>query len=395
MLEFNLLQKIEYLVRNNKVVLLRECHSKWQETFVSKLAAERTVVNLADPMLRERALWQPTEFLKQYDGKRMLLKNIQFVPKLLDVLCEEGSIYHCVATMSQGYYIMEEYCERAGLIIVDLPISLKEKHLPFLPATEQIKALPETSIGAQEVFTEIFNGSLLDEAVTLQDREAFYGEYVQNFLQQDIKMATPVSDEMKFYRFMCNVAANVGKVLNYALIGNSVDISSPTSKLWLSYLEGAGIITLLPAIEDESLKRVAKAPKIYFTDTGLAAHLLRLQNPLKISTSAFADGLLENWVALRLRDGYLQNGVEVLLSYFKDSNAKEIDLLLEYNGVLYPMDIRKDVEVSVKKQQKKFRLVAAVENSGNKKIGNGCIISICRQAQELDEKLWLVPVGAI
>lgn len=395
MLEFNLLQKIEYLVKHNRVVLLRECHSKWQEGLLEKLAAERIVVNLADPMLRERALWQPAEFLKQYDGKRLLLKNIQFAPKLLDVLCAEGSIYHCLAVMSQAYYIMEEYRERTGLVIVDLPVSLKKAHLPFLPATEQIKALSETSVGVQEVFTEIFNGSLLDEAVTLQDREAFYGEYVQNFLQHDIKMATPVSDEMKFYRFLCNVAANVGKVLNYALLGNAVDISSPTSKLWLSYLEGAGIITLLPAIEDDSLKRVAKAPKIYFTDTGLAAYLLRLQTPLEIATSAFADGLFENWVVLRLRNGYLQNGVEVLLSYFKDSNAKEINLLLEYNGVLYPMDIRKDVEVSVKKQQKKFRLIAAVEADGSKKIGNGCIISICREAKQLDEKLWLVPVGAI
>lgn len=394
MLEFNLLQKIEYLVKNNKVVLLRYCHSLWQEGLLEKLAVERTVVNLADPMLRERALWQPEGFLKQYDGKKLLLKNIQFVPKLLEVLCGSDANYHCVAVMSQAYYIIEEYSGLQGLAIVDLPISLSEEHLPFLPATEQVKALPITDIGAEDVFTDIYNGSLLSDTCN-QDREVFYGAYVQNLLQHDIKMATPVSDEMKFYRFMCNVAANVGNVLNYALLGNTVDISSPTSKLWLSYLEGAGIITLLPAIEDESLKRVAKAPKLYFTDTGLAAYLLRLQNPLEIARSAFADGLFENWVVLKLRNSYLQNGVDVRLSYFKDSNAKEINLLLEYNDCIYPIDIRKDTEVSIKKQQKKFKLIAPVEADGSKKIGNGCIISICRETKQLDEKLWLVPVGAI
>ena len=246
------------------------------------------------------------------------------------------------------------------------------------------------------MFSNIFNGSLLDDAnLSQQDREAFYGAYVQNFLQHDIKMATPVSDEMKFYRFVCNVAANVGNVLNYALLGNTVDVSSPTAKLWMSYLEGAGIVTLLYPIDDVNLKRVAKAPKIYFNDTGLASYLLRLQSPLEIAGSAFADGLLENWVVLRLRNGYLQNGVDVKLSYFKDSNAKEINLLLHYNDCVYPIDIKKDTELSIKKQLKKFRLISNVENDAVTKIGNGCVISICREVKQLDEKLWLVPVGVL
>ena len=85
--------------------------------------------------------------------------------------------------------------------------------------------MPITDIGAEDVFTDIYNGSLLSDTCN-QDREVFYGAYVQNLLQHDIKMATPVSDEMKFYRFMCNVAANVG---------NAVDISSLASKLWQYY----------------------------------------------------------------------------------------------------------------------------------------------------------------
>ena len=396
MLESNLLGKIEYLVKHNKVVVLRSCNSSWQQSLVDKLAVGRTVINLADPMVRERAMWQPEAFIKLYDDTRFVLKNIQFVPRLLEVLCSDVVSYHCIAVMSQAYYIMEEYSELKGMVVVDLPVSLREECLPFLPVTEQINALPKTDMDAEEVFSNIFNGSLLDDAnLSQQDREAFYGAYVQNFLQHDIKMATPVSDEMKFYRFVCNVAANVGNVLNYALLGNTVDVSSPTAKLWMSYLEGAGIVTLLYPIDDVNLKRVAKAPKIYFNDIGLASYLLRLQTPFEIAGSAFADGLLENWVVLRLRNGYLQNGVDVKLSYFKDSNAKEINLLLHYNNHVYPIDIKKDTELSIKKQLKKFKLISNVENDAVTKIGNGCVISICREVKQLDEKLWLVPVGVL
>lgn len=396
MLESNLLGKIEYLVKHNKVVVLRSCNSSWQQSLVDKLSVGRTMINLADPMVRERAMWQPEAFIKLYDDTRFVLKNIQFVPRLLEVLCSDVVSYHCIAVMSQAYYIMEEYSELKGMVVVDLPVSLREECLPFLPVTEQINALPQTDMDAEEVFSNIFNGSLLDDAtLSQQEREAFYGAYVQNFLQHDIKMATPVSDEMKFYRFVCNVAANVGNVLNYALLGNTVDVSSPTAKLWMSYLEGAGIVTLLYPIDDVNLKRVAKAPKIYFNDTGLASYLLRLQSPFEIAGSAFADGLLENWVVLRLRNGYLQNGVDVKLSYFKDSNAKEINLLLHYNNCVYPIDIKKDTELSIKKQLKKFKLISNVENDAVTKIGNGCVISICREVKQLDEKLWLVPVGVL
>lgn len=395
MLEFNLQQKIEYLVKHSKVVLLRSCNSSWQQNLFTKLAEGRTVINLADPMLRERALWQPAEFLKQY-GTSLFLKNIQFAPKLLEVINNSSENYHCLAVMTQAYYIMEEFQKVEGVTVVDLPVALREECIPFLPATEQLKALPKTSIGAEDVFQQIYKGNLLSSgAVSQNEREVLYGAYVQNFLQQDIKMATPISDEMKFYRFVCNVAANVGKVVNYALLGNTVDVSSPTAKLWLAYLEGAGIITFLEAIDNSNLKRIAKAPKLYFTDTGLAAYLLRLQSAQEIATSAFADGLFENWVVLQLRNSYLQNGFEAKLNYFKDSNAKEINLLLEYNDCIYPIDIRKETEISIKKQQKKFKLLAPVEQDDKLKIGNGCILSICQEVQAVDENLWLVPVGVI
>ena len=127
MLESNLLGKIEYFVKHNKVVVLRSCNSIWQQSLVDKLSVGRTVINLADPMVRERAMWQPEVFIKLYDDTRFVFKNIQFVPRLLEVLCSDVVSYHCIAVMSQAYYIMEEYSDLKGMFVVDLPVSLREE----------------------------------------------------------------------------------------------------------------------------------------------------------------------------------------------------------------------------------------------------------------------------
>lgn len=393
MYSFNLLQKIEYLSKNKQLVLLRSCNSQWQNGLLTKLAAGRTVVNLADPMVRERATWQPEQFLNQYDGS-LLLKNIQFVPQLLPLLCSAANTKHCIVVASQTCNIMEEIVQLQDVEVVELPVN-ERQCVPFLPVQEQLQALPYAEASTEAVFQQVFAGNLMNAELTETEREVFLGEYVQNLLQHDIKMATPVSDEMKFYRFMCAVAANVSKPLNAALLGNAVDVSSPTAKLWLSYLEGAGIITLLYPIESDSLKRVAKAPKVYFTDTGLAAYLLRLHSGQEVAMSTFADALFENWVVLQMRNSFLQNGFQAHLSYFRDSNAKEINILLEYTGVIYPIDIKKEPAISVRKVQKKFALLAPMEASGEYRLGNGCLLSICPVAQQLDEKLWVVPVSAI
>lgn len=228
----------------------------------------------------------------------------------------------------------------------------------------------------------------------MEDRDEFYAGYLKNFLQRIIKDLTTVSDDMRFYRFLCGIATITGSAVNYAYLGNVADISSPTAKQWLVFLEGTGVVYLLDPIEHGSLERVAKAPKVYFADTGLAAYLLRIGNTEELNESAFFGALFENYVVNTIRDSYIANGFDVDLSYLRDSNAKEINLLLRYNNVVYPIEIRREPFVT-SKLRKKFRLLNAIEQDGVSCVGIGCVIGLGKRFEPLADDLLYVPVGSL
>ena len=143
---------------------------------------------------------------------------------------------------------------------------------------------------------------------------------------------------------------------------------------------------MLDPIEHSSLKRVAKAPKVYFADTGLAAYLLRINNVDELHESAFFEALFENYVVNAIRDSYIANGFDIDLSYFRDSNAKEIDLLLRYNNVIYPIDIGREPFVT-SKLRKKFRLINDIEQDGVSRVGIGCVIGLGKRKEPLADDL--------
>ena len=198
---------------------------------------------------------------------------------------------------------------------------------------------------------------------------------------------------MRFYRFLCAVVMSTGSAVNYANLGNAADISSPTAKTWLAFLEGTGVVHLLWPIEHASLKRVAKGPKVYFTDTGLAAYLLRINNEEDLLKSTYFIALFETYVVNTIRESYLENGLEAEITYFRDSNAKEISVLLKYGDVLYPIDIKKE-QPNVMKLRKKLKLIAPIEEDGVQ-IGNSCVISLSKNVEQLAENLWEIGAGCL
>ena len=389
---FNLQQKIEYLLKQHKVVVLRNCASDWQNAFVESFAYSRSVVDVSDPMLRERAMWNPEEFARNLP-KPTLVYNLQYVPKLLPCLANEDApngSYLCV--VGQCYYIMEESCNLPGVTYVDLPLSVGDRE-PFYPCTDFLKKIQGKDVSAN-VMGNILQGKLCADAFADGEaRDKFLGAYLRNILQRGIKDLCTVSDDMRFYRFLCAVAMSTGSAVNYANLGNAADISSPTAKTWLAFLEGTGIVHLLWPIEHASLKRVAKGPKVYFTDTGLAAYLLRINNEEDLFKSTYFTALFETYVVNAIRESYLENGLEAEITYFRDSNAKEISVLLKYGDVLYPIDIKKE-QPNVMKLRKKLKLIAPVEEDGVQ-IGNSCVISLSKNVEQLADNLWEVGAGCL
>lgn len=389
---FNLQQKITYLLKQNRVVILRTNSSDWQRSFVEEMITDRSVVDVSDPMLRERAMWNPEEFARNLP-KPVLLLNLQYVPKLLACLANATAVngsYLCV--VGQDYYIMEESCNLPGVAVVELPLCIEDKE-PFYPCTDFLQKLAQADKGAN-VLGRIIQGKLCAEAFANGDaKDRFLGSYLRNVLQSAIKDLTTVSDDMRFYRFLCAVATSTGSAVNYANLGNAADISSPTAKQWLAFLEGAGLVYLLWPIDHAALKRVAKGPKVYFVDTGLASYLLRINNEEDLLKSTYFTALFETYVVNTIRESYLENGLEAQLTYFRDSNAKEINLLLSFGDVVYPIEIKKE-PTSVNKLRKKFRLIAPVQEDGIA-LGNGCVVTLGKGVEQASDDLWLIGAGCL
>ena len=384
-------QKIEYLAKHNSVVLLAHANSAYERKVIAELAAGRVVIDLSDPALRERATWQPQEFLQKIE-KPALLMNLQYAPQLVPYIINAPTGSY-LAAASQMYYLSEALCGVDSAVVVKLPLG-ECSNAPFLPCVECLRSLRGLA-GNTDVVHNIFTGSLAGKNFANDDeRRHFFTEYVKGFLQRDIQDLTTASDAMKFYRFLCAVAAETGNMVNYAMLGKAADVSSPTAKTWLAFLEGAGIVCLLWPISHPTLKRIAKAPKIYFADTGLAAYLLHINSEEELSGSAFFTALFETYVVNRILESYWGNGLEVNLSYLRDSNAKEINLLLQYEGAIYPIEIKKD-SISPNKLAKKFNALAPLRTDESIIIGNGCVITLGSDVSELDNGLWQVGAGKV
>lgn len=375
----NLKNKIEYLLSTHKVVVLRTNGLAWQEDFINCLSVGRSLYDLGNPLLRQQATYRQEEFLNQVEAPALLLE-VQYVDSLLGALLKRASSNGSfLVVVKQSCNMLEESFAEMGCAVYDLPFTIREGRNTFT-----LSDLPNRQ-ASEDVYSQILKGYLSEE-----EQHCF----LKRFLQYDLKDFTVVSDDLKFYRFMCCIAACSGNVVNFAQLGKLVDVSSPTAKQWLKYLEGAGLVVLLPTIEHTSLQRLTKAPKLYFRDTGLVCKLLNINSREALLNSNLLNALFETWVVMQVREACLQNGAEQKLSYCRDSNAKEINLLLESEGVLYPVEIKRDI-LNVKKIQKKFRVFREQLAESDVQIGEGLFVCDGKELLDLGEGLWQVPVSLI
>ena len=146
---------------------------------------------------------------------------------------------------------------------------------------------------------------------------------------------------------MTAAAARTGEMLNYANIASEVGVSEPTIKSWISVLERTGIVYILQPYSTSVLNRAIKTPKIYFRDTGLACYLTRWLTAEALKNSAVAGNMFETFIVSEILKTYSNEGKDYRFSIFyyrgKDKQASgenEIDLIIQENGVLYPIEIK-------------------------------------------------------
>ena len=364
---------------NNKYIMyiIAGSFQSGKTTFLKSLASpDRKYADLAEPALRSMANEEPVLFLQRY-APPVLIDNIQYAPELVPVI-KDYALKHgkpgdfwLIASKEDAEAItaiMQELgnkfacLELCGLSSAELD---GKESTPFIPDMQLLAGRMQNPVphSVVEIYERIWRGSKPAMYNEGADWQMFYAKLVQDILQRDIRKFVQLNDEMKFYRFLCAVASQTAKLLNYAVVAKETGISIPTAKQWLGILERMGLVYLLPPAAFSSVKYVVKTPKLYFTDTGLAAYLLRWNTADALELGAMSAEFFAN------------SGQKAPLYYYRNFNGKEVELLILHNGVLYPCVISKSAQVP--KMYKRFNIIeAAFGGCTEVKTANGSVICL-------------------
>jgi predicted AAA+ superfamily ATPase len=367
--------------------------------------------NISD---RTLAVEDPKLFLETYPSP-VIIDEFQYAPDLLsyikiavdDKRFEEfnagepaGGMYFL--TGSQRFVGMEQINESlAGRVaIVNLyGFSNKElnaeKQTPFIPEIIYLKKEKniEKNMSMKEVFARIFKGSFPEMYVNEKiSRDVFFENYIRTYIEKDIRKLINIKDEIKFMKFIVSVAARTGQELNLNEICNDADISNPTASDWMSVLVNTGLVVLLQPFSKNVIRRVIKSPKLYFMDTGLVAYLTKYPSPDILESSHFAGAIFETFVVSEIIKSFSNKGLDPsrYIYHYRDNNKNEVDIIIEYNNKLYPIEIKKSKEPG-KSALKGFH---ALKDIGTE-IANGTVLCMIDEIFPLDRENFCVPIRYI
>ena len=332
-------------------------------TMLDQLTGEMNKVTLDDPIVRASAEEESGTFFKD-NPPPVFVDEIQKTPALfeqikmyLDRDRKKGQFFMCGSQqfkMMKG--VSESLAGRIGLVTL-LGLSLREIYnvdcdTPFLPTTEYFAERKGklANISYDDVWQIIHRGSMPELTEHPEfDWQMFYGAYVRTYIDRDVRDLTEIGDTVKFTKFMVATAASTGQLLNVASLARDVGISQPTAERWLSILVASNIVYLLQPYSNNIAKRAIKTPKLYFLDTGLAAYLTKWNNPDVLKNGAMAGAFFETFVISEVIKSYYSKGVlELPLYFYRDKDMREIDLLIEDSGTLYPIEMKKHADPSKK-----------------------------------------------
>ena len=221
----------------------------------------------------------------------------------------------------------------------------------------------------------------------VSNNSIFYGSYLSTYIERDVRNLSDAIDSLKFLRFLTAVAARCSQMLNVNEIARDAEINLKQAKDWMGILETLGIIFYLHPFSNNMLKRLVKTPKYYFYDTGLVAYLTKWSSPETLENGAMNGAILENYVVSEIRKSYLNSGKEPFMYYYRDKDAREIDIVLEHDGELNPIEIKK----SANPAPEILRNFSVLEKTGLKR-GKAAVICMKMDLSAFDQENYIVPV---
>lgn len=401
----NLENVVNQVTKEYPVVLVTGPRQVGKTTMLKKLmeGTSRGYVTLDDLNERHIAKTDPELFL-QLHKPPVLIDEVQYAPELFTYIKIHVDKNHNPGefwlTGSQVFKLMRGVQESlAGRVAVLSLTSLSQAEIsegimePFMVDMEVLSRRTNNreQVDVGGIFDRIYRGSM--PAIVSganSNSQIFYSSYLSTYLERDVKELSDAIDSLKFLRFITAVAARCGQMLNVAEIARDADINQVQAKNWLSILETLGIIFYLHPYSNNLLKRLVKTPKLYFYDTGLVCYLTKWSSAETLERGAMNGAILENYVVAEIMKTYLNSGKEPYMYYYRDKDAKEIDIVLEHDGVLNPIEIKKTANPGTEL----IKVFGLLDRSSVPR-SKGAVVCMKPDLSAIDRDNYIVPVWLI
>ena len=371
-------------------------------------------VSLDNMLIRTKANEDPELFLKSYNTP-LIIDEFQYAPQLLSYIKikvdeeRKNSLFESKKPVETLYYltgsqvfetmndISESLAGRVGILDLysfsNREINNLDEEL-FIPDINLIKKRKRTNNDSiKKLFERIFNGSY-PEIINNngKNREMFYEDYIRTYIERDVRKIINIKDENKFIKFIASLAARTAQEYNASEIASNIGVDSKTVDEWLSVLKNTNIIYLLQPFSNNNVSKIIKRPKIYFMDTGLACYLAGYVSSETLEISVYGGAIFETYVVSEIIKNFANNGKNAkrYLYYYRDQNQKEIDLIINYDNTIYPIEIKKSANPGVS-AIKNFEVVKKFGLN----IGNGIVLCMMSDILAIDENNYYVPIDYI
>lgn len=396
-----------------KSVLVTGARQTGKSTLLDTNYPDVNKVSFDDIFMEDQARENPDTFLSM-NGIPLFLDEVQYVPSIFRYLkmhCDKNKVNgQYLLTGSQPFKLMDMASDSmAGRIaIIELStLSLREIlqsdfKAPFIPTLDYIQARKGTETKPDNIWEIIHRGMYPELQNPDVDWSMFYSSYVKTYLERDVRTLSNVQDLTAFRSLMIACAARTGQMLNYSNIADEIGKDANTVKNWISVLEASGLVYILEPFANSVLKRAIKTPKLYFRDTGLAAYLTRWLTPDSLANGAMSGAFFETFVISEILKSYSNRGLDYryFVSYYRGKDKKkitkngkeeniesEIDFIIEQDGVLYPIEIKKDERPDAS-MTSAFQVL---NDLPDKKRGTGAVICNCSAPGAIRENIFAIP----
>lgn len=408
MIKRTLMKYIENQLKQFPVVVLTGPRQVGKSTLAYEFVKKHgfNYVSLDDLETRRSAIENPRDFIERH-RLPLVIDEIQYGPILFDAVVSIVNEFRLagrdasglfILTGSQSYGLMQGVTETlagrasitslSGLSLNEI-IGRDERvfHLDIARLDEA--PLPWTEI---EIFSWIIRGSFpeLYRDKTLNSDD-FYRNYIKTYIERDVTQLINIKDHLSFEHFMRILASQTGQELVYDSISKSIGKTVNTIKDWVTVLKTNNIIYLLEPYSERSItKRIVKRPKLYFTDTGLAAYLIRMNDVEQLIHSSYSGSFFETFVVNQIRLSFENNGYDFNAFYYRDNNQNEIDLILINKGVLQRFEIKKGIDYGVGD----IKAFKQLKNT-HYKSGLEGILCLSLKVHKMKDENYIIPISLI